>query len=171
MGGHDFTTCKPSPPHFPGSEHTRAPGSRTRELLVSDKHQQSRVLEKRQHLMPSTTRHDHRHPRAPDSRYLSNGSRPITVWHRNSTTRACIIVMITLTQDKDTLVKVDFSIRDTVHQGPERSTPHQVTWPGDITPLGKVDESSIDPRGTMGWNIAYRKALYPCLSATVRRTT
>jgi hypothetical protein len=77
--------------------------------------------------MPATTRHDHRHALALDSRYLSTGSHPITVGHRNSTIRIHIIAMITLTWDKHALVKVDFDMRDMVYQGPGQSTPHQAT--------------------------------------------
>jgi hypothetical protein len=79
MGGPDFTTCQPSPPNLPGSGHTRAPESHARGLSTSNKHQQSRVLGKRQHLIPGMTRCDNRHPHAPDSRYLSTGSHPITI--------------------------------------------------------------------------------------------
>jgi hypothetical protein len=43
--------------------------------------------------------------------------------------------MITLTSDKFTLLKVGFSIRDSVHQGPKRSTPRKIAHPGGFTPL------------------------------------
>jgi hypothetical protein len=45
--------------------------------------------------------------------------------------------MITLTADKFILVKVSFSIRDPVHQGPGRSTLRQIAHLGGFTPPGK----------------------------------
>jgi hypothetical protein len=120
--------------------------------------------------MSGMTRHNHRSPRIPDSKYLNTGSCPITACCSNSTTGTRIIGMTALTPDKHTLVKVDFPIRDTVYQGLGRSTPRQMTRPGAFTtppPLGKVDWSSTSPCSAMGWNITYHKALYLCLSATV----
>jgi hypothetical protein len=46
--------------------------------------------------------------------------------------------MITLTLNKLALVKMSFSIRDSVHQELERSTPCQVAHPGGFTPLRKM---------------------------------
>jgi hypothetical protein len=73
----------------------------------------------------------------PDNRHLSTGIHPITTWHNNSSTRICIIAMITLILDKHALVKVGFPMKDLVHQRPGWSTPHQEARPGGFTPLGK----------------------------------
>jgi hypothetical protein len=66
MGGQDFTTCQPSPPHFPSSGYTRAPRSHTWGLSVLDNHQWSRLLGKQRHLMHAMTRHGNSHPHAPE---------------------------------------------------------------------------------------------------------
>jgi hypothetical protein len=78
---------------------------------------------KRQHLMLDMTRHDHGHPHTPDRMYSSTEGHPIVILHNNSTTMIRIITIVTLTRDKHALVKAHLSIRVTVHQGPERSTP------------------------------------------------
>jgi hypothetical protein len=59
--------------------------------------------------MPNMTRHGHRHPCVPGSRYLSVGIHPTVVWHSNSIKGIHIICMITLTVDKYTLLKASFS--------------------------------------------------------------
>jgi hypothetical protein len=46
--------------------------------------------------------------------------------------------MITLILDKLVLVKVGFSMKDSVYQGPWRTTPHQISHPGGFMPPGKV---------------------------------
>jgi hypothetical protein len=46
--------------------------------------------------------------------------------------------MITLSSDKLALIRTWFSMKDLVHQGPERSTPEQVIYPGAFTPLRKA---------------------------------
>jgi hypothetical protein len=46
--------------------------------------------------------------------------------------------MVTLTSDKFTLVKADFSIRESIHQEPERSTPQLMARPEGFTPTRKV---------------------------------
>jgi hypothetical protein len=58
--------------------HARATGGRVWGISVPGKHHRSQGLGKRQHLMPGVTGHGHRHPRAPDSRYLSTRIHPIT---------------------------------------------------------------------------------------------
>jgi hypothetical protein len=52
--------------------------------------------------------------------------------------RARIITMITLTSHKLALVNEGFSIRDSVHRGPERSTPRQIAHPGGFATLEKA---------------------------------
>jgi hypothetical protein len=52
--------------------------------------------------------------------------------------RTCIIVVITLTSDKLSVVKEGFSIRDYVHQGHEWSTPRQIERHGGFAPPGKA---------------------------------
>jgi hypothetical protein len=46
--------------------------------------------------------------------------------------------MITLILDKFALVKVGFSIRDPVHQGPGRSTPRWIAHPEGFALSGKA---------------------------------
>jgi hypothetical protein len=84
--------------------------------------------------MIGTTRHDHKHLCTPDSRYSSTEGCVIIISHINSTTKICIIAMITLMRDKHALVKVHFSISVMVHQKPGRSTPHQASRPGGFAP-------------------------------------
>jgi hypothetical protein len=72
-----------------------------------------------------------------NNRHSSTGIHPITVSH-NSFTRIRIIIMITLILDKFALVKVGFSIRDPVHQGPGRSTPRWIAHPEGFALSGKA---------------------------------
>jgi hypothetical protein len=46
--------------------------------------------------------------------------------------------MITLTLDKHALVKADFSMKDSVQQGPILSTSHQISHLGGFAPPGKA---------------------------------
>jgi hypothetical protein len=77
--------------------------------------------------------------------------------------------MITLTSDKHAIVKANFSIEDSVHQGHEQSTPCQETHLGGFAPLRKVIRNIIGMCGAMGQSSASQKAIYPHLAAIVRR--
>jgi hypothetical protein len=77
--------------------------------------------------------------------------------------------MITLTLDKHTLIKADFSIRDSIHQGSGQSTPHRISRFGGFTPPEKAFSSRATPYSATGWDNASPEALYPCLSATLPR--
>jgi hypothetical protein len=69
----------------------------------------------------------------PDSRYSTAGIRPITVRHSNSTKDTRIIVMINLMLNKHALVKMSFSMYDSVSQVLGQSTPHQISRPWGFT--------------------------------------
>jgi hypothetical protein len=83
-----------------------------------------------------------------------------------------IITMITLTLDKVTPVKAGFSVKDPVHQGPEWSTPNQITHPEGLTPrpLRKAVQGHEGLYSVTGWGSACQEALYPHLSITVHST-
>jgi hypothetical protein len=81
---------------------------------------------------------NHKCAHAPDNRHASTGISFITVKHNNSFTRTRIIDMITLTSDKFILVKVGFSTRDPVDQGPGRSTPRQIAHLRGFATPGKA---------------------------------
>jgi hypothetical protein len=49
--------------------------------------------------------------------------------------------MIILTSDKLTMVKTGFSIRDSIYQGPKRSTPCQMAALGGFTPLERQSKA------------------------------
>jgi hypothetical protein len=100
---------------WPNSERTQASRSHARGLFNTGKDRWSRVLGRQKHWMPGTIGHGRRHPRAPGNKHLSADICPITTSHSRSTTGTWIIAMIPLTLDKHFLVKVDFSIRDSVH--------------------------------------------------------
>jgi hypothetical protein len=77
--------------------------------------------------------------------------------------------MITLTPDKFILVKMGFSIRDMVNQGPGRSTPRHIARPEGFATPRKVVYGHVGLHRVMGWDNAYQRALYPGLSVTVHR--
>jgi hypothetical protein len=95
---------------------------------------QSQGLGKQWHLVPGRIGHSHRHPHALNSKHLSAGIHPVTAEHSHSTKGTCIIALITLTLDKHALVKAGFSMKESVHQGPGRSTPCQISCPRGFTP-------------------------------------
>jgi hypothetical protein len=64
--------------------------------------------------------------------------------------RTCIIVVITLTSDKLSVVKEGFCIRDYVHQGHEWSTPRQIEHHGGLHPLER--RSKVMPTYTIRWD-------------------
>jgi hypothetical protein len=121
------------------------------------------------HLMSCMTRHDHRHQHKPDSRYSSTGIYPVDTRYSNSTTGTCIIVMITLTSGKFALVKAGFPIRDHVQQGHRQSTPRQIAYPGGHRTPRMAILSRAAPCSATEWDCACQEALYPRLSASVRR--
>jgi hypothetical protein len=57
--------------------------------------------------------------------------------------------MITLTSDQHALVKVGFSIRDSVHQGPGWSTPHHEVHPRGFAPHEKAIRNNVSLCGAM----------------------
>jgi hypothetical protein len=61
-----------------------------------------------------------------------------------------MINMITLTSDKHTLVKADFSMKDSVQQEPSKTTPHHVHHSGGFTPPRKVFSHRIAHCSMMG---------------------
>jgi hypothetical protein len=77
--------------------------------------------------------------------------------------------MITLTLDKHAMLKADFFMKDSDHQGPRRSTPQHEAHPGGFTTPRKVIENNTSLHGAMVQNCSHQKALYPRLLATVRR--
>jgi hypothetical protein len=117
---------------------TGLPTASPRGLLVPGRHYLSRGLKTQRHLMPDKIGCSHSCPHMLDSRHLSAGIHPVAAWHSHSTKRTNIIIMITLTLDKRTLIKVGFSTKGSVHQGPEWSTPHQRSHPGGFAPSRKA---------------------------------
>jgi hypothetical protein len=105
----------------------------------------------------------------PDNRHSSIGICPITAWHGNSSMRTRIITMITLTSDKLTPIKVGFSIKDLVHQGPGWPMPRKIVHPRGFTPPGKAVKGRTILYSATGWDDSCQKALYPHLSARLRR--
>jgi hypothetical protein len=77
--------------------------------------------------------------------------------------------MITLTPDKFDLLKAGFSVRDTVDQGPRRSTLRQIVHPEGLAPPRKAVYGRADLYSTIGWDDACQRAMYPLLSAVVHR--
>jgi hypothetical protein len=63
--------------------------------------------------------------------------------------------MITLTSDKFTLVKVNFSKRDPVDHGPERSTLRQMGHLGGFAPPKKAVQGHTDLYSATGWDDAH----------------
>jgi hypothetical protein len=51
--------------------------------------------------------------------------------------------MITQTSDNLAPIKVEFSIKDPIHQGPERSTPKWITSPGGLAPLKRQSKVTL----------------------------
>jgi hypothetical protein len=142
-GGRDFATCQPTldipcdpTQHMLGHLVTMPGGSRYRESDL-----RARILGERGHLMLDKTGCNLWHLRTPGDQHSSNGTRPITAWHSNSTERTRIIAMITLTLEKLALVKAGFSTKDSVHQGPGQLTQKKIAHPGGLAPPRKAVQS------------------------------
>jgi hypothetical protein len=58
----------------------------------------------------------------------------LNAWHD----RTHIIATTTMMLDKHALVKASFSMKDLIHQAPERSIPHQISSPEGFAPPEKV---------------------------------
>jgi hypothetical protein len=129
----------------------RASNRFTRGLSVPSGLYRLRGLRKRWHLIPSTIGRGHRRPHAPGNRYLSAGIHLVAIWCRYSTMGTRIIAMITLTLDKEALVKAGFSTQDSVPHVPGRSTPHQTSRPRGFASLGATAHCNV-----MGWGSTYQ---------------
>jgi hypothetical protein len=123
--------------HAPAQHTPRPPVATSEGFPVLGKCHWNQVFRKQYHLMPSMNERNPKHPHAPDNMHSSTEIHPVTALHSNSCTRTHIVTMITLTMDKFILVKVGFSLRNPVDQGPGGSTLRQIAHLRGFTPPGK----------------------------------
>jgi hypothetical protein len=74
-----------------------------------------------------------------------------------------------MTSAKFTLVKVGFSIKDPIHQGPEWSTLRQIAHPRGFAPPAKAIYGHTNLYSMIGHDSSSQRALYPRLAAAVHR--